>query len=124
MIRTINIFLAVMCMAALTGVYTLKHWGDELAQTKADLAARIEHQKGDLSLLQADWAYLNQPGHVEPIIQRHQQAFNLAPATATQFLPIDAIPMRPQQPDSAALDDLFKSLASGVDPANTGTGGH
>ncbi|MGN6682695.1 MAG: cell division protein FtsL [Devosia sp.] len=124
MIRSLNILLVCSAICMLVAVYALKYSVEDVAAEKVSLQRQIERQQADLSLLKADWAYLNQPGHVEPIIQRHQQAFNLAPATATQFLPIDAIPMRPQQPDSAALDDLFKSLASGVDPANTGTGGH
>lgn len=123
MIRTINIVLAITSMMALAGVYALKYSVEETATAKADLERKIERQKGDLSLLKADWAYLNQPGHIGPIVQRHQDALNLQPVSAKQFASIDVIPMRPQQTDTKALDDLFKSLESGVDPANSGTGG-
>lgn len=124
MIRTINIVLMITSMMALTGVYVLKYSGSETATTKLDLQRTIERQKGDLSLLEADWSYLNQPGHIAPIVARHPDVFNLQPVEAKQFMSIDAIPMRPQNTDSAALDDLFKSLESGNDPANAGTGGH
>lgn len=124
MIRTLNIVLTIACLFALAGVYALKYSGAETAQAKEALETKIERQKGDLSLLQADWAYLNQPGHIGPLVKRHKDALDLAPISSKQFIPITAIPMRPQKPDTEALDALFKSLASGVDPANAKSGGH
>jgi hypothetical protein len=116
MIRALNIVLALTSVLAMVGVYGLKYTVEETASEKRALEQRISVQEGDLSLLQADWASLNQPGHIEPIVIRHAEALGLVPVQQEQFGSIDLIPMRPAQPDAEALDDLFQSLDSGVDP--------
>lgn len=116
MIRMLNVVLTVTSVLAMVGVYSLKYSVGETASEKRALEQKISVQEGDLSLLQADWAYLNQPGHVEPIVIRHAQALGLEPVAQAQFGTIDALPMRPAAPDSDALDALFQSLDAGIDP--------
>ena len=118
MIRTLNFILLVVCIFALIGVYSLKFSVEETAATKAAIERRIQTQEGELSLLKADWAYLNQPGHVAPIVARHVETLGLQPVKQAQFGGLAGLPMRPVAPDSDALDELFQSLNAGVDPAN------
>src|SRR5690606_11559486 len=100
----------------LVGVYALKYSVEDIAGDKAALERRIDRQQGELSLLQADWSYLNQPAHVAPIVARHQVALNLFPTEQEQFGLMGALPMRPAAPDTAALDELLNSLDAGIDP--------
>jgi len=123
MIRTINIVLVLTSIAALVGVYGLKYSVEETASAKAAIERDIARQEGDLSLLKADWAYLNQPSHVGPIIARHQEQLDLQPLKQAQISSFDVIPMRPAAPDSQALDALFQSLETGIDPADAPLGG-
>lgn len=117
MIRTLNIIMICTSLAGLVGTYTLKYAVEGTANAKAALEQRIEEQSSDLSLLQADWAYLNQPAHVAPIVVRHQAALNVGPVRQEQFGRFDELPMRPVvEPDTGALDALFESLDAGVDP--------
>jgi hypothetical protein len=117
MIKTLNVILVCTSLIGLVGVYTLKFQVEDTASTKAGLERRIERQQASLSLLEAEWAYLNQPTHVAPIVQRHQDVLMLEPTKPTQFASMDSLPMRPVvQPDTTALDALFESLESGVDP--------
>jgi hypothetical protein len=117
MIKTFNIIMICTSLACLVGTYSLKYAVEETASTKAALEQRIEEQSSDLSLLQADWAYLNQPAHVAPIVVRHQVALGIEPARQEQFGRLDNLPMRPvAEPDTGALDALFESLEAGVDP--------
>jgi hypothetical protein len=117
MIRTLNIILVCTSIAALIGVYALKYSVEETAAEKVALERTIDRQEGELSLLKADWAYLNQPAHVGPIIARHAEALGLVPTRPEQFGSIDDLPMRPVvQNDTAALDSLFESLEAGIDP--------
>lgn len=118
MIRTMNLILIATSALALTGVYALKYSVEDTAKAKADLERTIERQKGDLSLLQADWAYLNQPSHIEPIVRRHAETLGLQVIQQAQFGSFDAFPMRPAEPDTMALDALFESLDAGIDPAD------
>jgi hypothetical protein len=116
MIRTINIILGICSLFVLIGVYGLKYAVEVTAGDKVELERTIERQEGELSLLKAEWSLLNQPGHIEPIIRRHSEVLNLLPVSTQQFGDIASLPMRPAKPDTQAMDDLFQSLAAGVDP--------
>ncbi|UYO00778.1 MAG: hypothetical protein KIT02_06105 [Devosia sp.] len=116
MIRSINIFLICTSVAMLAGVYTLKFSIEGTASERTALSAKISDQEGQLSLLKADWAVLNQPGHVAPIIKRHQAELAVAPVAQAQFGAFADLPMRPARPDTAAMDALFEAIADGIDP--------
>ena len=117
MIRTLNILMVCTSLAGLIGVYSLKYSVEETASTKAAIERQIEMQEGELSLLKADWAYLNQPAHIAPIVTRHAEALGLAPTKQEQFGSMADLPMRPVvQKDIEALDALFQSLEAGIDP--------
>jgi hypothetical protein len=118
MIRKLNIFLMLTSAIAFVAVYGLKYSVEEVAKSKLALQRQIEHQQGELSLLKADWSYLNQPGYIQPIIERHADALNLQPIKQAQFGSLDDLPMRPLQPDTGAMTALFQSLNAGVDPAD------
>ncbi len=118
MIKTLNIVLTGTALLALIGVYALKYSVEETASARFELQATIERQEADLSLLKADWSYLNQPAHVAPIVARHQEALGLQPIAPSQFVTLETLPMRPAAPDTDALNALFESLDAGVDPAD------
>jgi hypothetical protein len=116
MIRTLNIILVITSICALVGVYALKYSVEETASEKTSIQRHIDRQQADLSLLKADWAFLNQPANVGPIVTRHLAELNLQSLAQDQFGRFDSLPMRMKAPDSGALDSLFESLDSGVDP--------
>lgn len=116
MIRNLNFLLLGTSLLALVSVYALKYAVEETASEKAALQRQIDTQQSDLSLLKADWAYLNQPAHVGPIVVRHEAELNLQVLQQEQFGTFSILPMRLVAPDDAALDSLFESLASGIDP--------
>lgn len=117
MIRTLNLILLLTSVFGLIGVYTLKYSVEETAARKAEVQRTIQQREGELSLLKADWAYLNQPGHIAPIVARNVEVLGLYPVKQTQFGGFAGLPMRPTGPDKTALDALFQSLNAGVDPA-------
>ena len=117
MIRGFNIVLTVTCLLALGGVYLLKYSTVDTANEKLTIERKIERQRGDLSILKADWALLNQPGHIEPIVRRHATKLGLEFITPEQFVTIEDLPMRTaSNVDAAALSALLEALESGVDP--------
>ncbi|MEO5805022.1 hypothetical protein [Devosia sp.] len=116
MIRNLNIILMVTSIIALATVYGLKFSIEHTANEKIALIAMIDTQESDLSLLRADWAALNQPGHIEPIVKRHQEALGLGPVKQKQFGSFTDLAMRPAAPDNQGLNALFESLDAGVDP--------
>ena len=116
MIRYLNLILAVACGLGLIGVYALKYQSEGVASRRVALELKIADQEDQLSLLRADWAYVTQPGYLQPIITRHVDALELAQIDAKQFKSIDDLPMRPATLDPDALTSLLESLDSGVDP--------
>jgi len=116
MIKGLNILLVITSLLVLTAVYALKYQTVETANEKLALERTIEKQMNDLSLLTADWAYLNQPGHIEPSVRRHSEELGLEVMQQAQYVHITDIPMRPIVRDDAAMTALFEAIAAGVDP--------
>ena len=116
MIRTLNLILVITSICALVGVYALKYSVEDTASEKSAIQRQIQRQQADLSLLKADWAFLNQPANVAPLVTRHIAELNLQPLAQEQFASLEGIPMRMKAPDAGALDSLFEALDSGVDP--------
>jgi hypothetical protein len=116
MIRTLNVIFVITAIGMLIAVYALKYSVADVAADKSDLQRTIERQQADLSLLKADWAFLNQPANVAPIVTRHTAELNLQTLSQDQFGTFANLPMRLKAPDTNALDGLFESLNSGVDP--------
>ncbi|WP_224703014.1 cell division protein FtsL [Devosia aquimaris] len=116
MIRNLNIVLIFSAVVMLAGVYALKFSIENTASQRTALIAMIDEQEGQISLLKADEAVLNQPGHIEPIVRRHQAALAIEPVRQEQFGSFADLPMRPAKPNSAAMNSLFESLEAGVDP--------
>ena len=116
MIRNLNIILIFTSVFMLAGVYGLKFAIENTASERTALIAEIDSQEGQLSLLKADEAVLSQPGHIEPIVRRHELALAIAPVKQEQFGAFSDLPMRPAKPNTLAMDSLFESLAAGVDP--------
>lgn len=116
MIRNINILLICSSVAMLAGVYGLKFSIEGTASERTALTSHIAEQEGELSLLKADWAVLNQPGHIDPIVKRHEAELAIGPVKQEQFGAFTALPMRPVAPDRAGMDALFSAIAEGIDP--------
>lgn len=116
MIRTLNILLLITSICALVGVYALKFSVSDTAEQKSALERQIDRQEADLSLLKADWAFLNQPANVAPLVNRHVAELNLQSLSQDQFGNFSVLPMRLKAPDATALNSLFQSLDQGVDP--------
>ncbi len=116
MIRNLNILLIFTSVLMLSGVYALKFSIENTAGERTALIAEIDSQEGQLSLLKADEAVLNQPGHIEPIVRRHELALAIAPVKQEQFGAFADLPMRPAKPNTSAMDSLFESLEAGIDP--------
>lgn len=117
MIKGLNVLLMVVSFFALIGVYALKYQTVDVANERLALQRKIDTQQGHLSLLRADWAYLNQPGHIAPIVARFEEVLHMQNLVQSQFIDIADIPFRPAiVPDDDALTALFEALEAGVDP--------
>ncbi|MCF4098935.1 cell division protein FtsL [Maritalea mediterranea] len=116
MLRWINFGLLLTSFCALILVYAQKYHAEDLSVQVSTLEDEIAEKTQELSTLRADWAYLNQPGRLQPIVERHAAVLDLAPIKTEQYKTIEDIPMRPDGPDAEGLEVLLLSLEAGVDP--------
>ncbi len=116
MIKGINMVLFVTSIFALVGVYAIKYQSETIASDMHALQRTVNQQQGRLSLLKADWAFLTQPAHIEPLVVRYSEALGLETVSAEQFGSIADLPMRPEIVNDAALTALFEALDAGIDP--------
>lgn len=119
MIRKLNLVLLILAGLGFVGVYVLKFSIEHTASERVALIRQIDAQQETLSLLRADWSYLTQPGHIAPIIARHQDVLELAQINPRQFGRFEDLPMRPARPappDVQALNALFEMIDAGIDP--------
>ncbi|MCF6326426.1 MAG: hypothetical protein L3J21_03925 [Devosiaceae bacterium] len=116
MIRGINIVLFVISIFFLVGVYSVKFQSEAIEEEKMALARTIEQQQGELSVLQADWAFFSQPSYIAQMVERHSEVLNLQILESKQYGSIEDIPMRPEIIDDSALTALFAALEEGIDP--------
>lgn len=116
-LHRLNIILGIIAVIAVVAVYSQKHMAELTAEEIGRIESAIAKQQADLSILKADWAYLNQPTHIQPIVDRHNDVLNLQVAKVEQFGSFSDLPMRPQQRlDTDVLDALFETIEAGEDP--------
>ncbi|RDE10190.1 cell division protein FtsL [Pelagibacterium lacus] len=116
-LHRLNLILAVLTVLAVVAVYSQKHFAELTAEEITSIERSITRQQAALSILKADWAYLNQPTQIQPIIDRHNDVLNLQVAKARQFGHFEDLPMRPiQRLDTDALNALFETVEAGEDP--------
>ncbi|WP_127142924.1 cell division protein FtsL [Pelagibacterium montanilacus] len=116
-LRRLNLILTCTAVVALVGVYAQKHMAERSAGEVARIEQAIAQQQADLSILKADWSLLNQPTHIQPIVDRHNDVLNLQVAQASQFGRFEDLPMRPEMRlDTDALNALFQEIEEGNDP--------
>lgn len=116
-LHRLNLVLAVISVLAVVAVYSQKHVAELTAEQIGRINSAMSRQQADLSILKADWAYLNQPTQIQPIIERHNDVLGLQIAQAKQFGNFADLPMRPQQRlDTDSLNALFETIEAGEDP--------
>ncbi|WP_404403065.1 hypothetical protein [Pelagibacterium halotolerans] len=116
-LRNINIVLAFMATLMLVGVYAQKHMAETTADEVRSIEDDIARQRAALSILKADWAYLNQPTQLQAIVDRHNETLNLHVPEIEQFGTFAELPMRPEMRlDTQSLDALFESIETESDP--------
>jgi hypothetical protein len=122
MIRLISL-IAILSLAAVSGaLYKLKYKVQSLDRESLVLQRQILAEREAIRLLDADWAYLNQPDRLQVLTERH---LTLGPIDPRQFAMIASIPARivpladvPVNPSAKAEPFLPPSSKRGVPMAS------
>ena len=97
------IILTAVVLASLgTTLYQVKTGIDERQAELRRLQANIVTTKRDISVLEAEWAFLSRPDRV---MNLSTSLLDMKPISRDRVLPLDAIPMR-LQADSDSADKV------------------
>lgn len=102
MIRPLTLIALGLTAAVAYGVYQLKHEVLGLEDSLARLNREVERERDAISVLEAEWAYLNRPASLQAMTNRF---LTLQPVAARQISSVEDIPMR-----RAAGPDRWKTV--------------
>jgi cell division protein FtsL len=89
MIRLVHVFWVGIVALAAALVFNVSHDVQALKQERNALADQIRAEHEAIRVLEAEWAFLNQPARLESLARRHTQ---LRATTPEQIIRLDAIP--------------------------------
>jgi hypothetical protein len=92
MIRTTDIALFTLMMAAAAGTYKIKaEASQKLAEIKR-IEVQISHEEDTIDLLEADWSMLTQPDRLQRLVEAFAAQLPLQPIEARQVVSVKDIP--------------------------------
>jgi hypothetical protein len=103
MIRITSLVIVLLMVGAAIGLYRFKEQAADRAAEIQSLRIQIAEERERISLLEAEWTYLNQPDRIQELSKRH---LDLQRMQAGQIGTVDALPMRPIELDPFAGDAL------------------
>lgn len=92
MTRIATLLAIAMMMVAAVGLYRFKDNSARQAERIDFLHAEIARERELISVLRAEWNYLNQPARIQELSERYLELEQLE---VSQISAIDSLPMRP-----------------------------
>lgn len=117
MLRTTDLILVALMVAAATLTYQVKHQAEAKLAEVERLKAEIELQEDTIDLLEADWSLLNQPARLQMLTERYAETLELETTRPEQIATFQELPRRAQD-ERQTVDDL---IAGATDPIRTGS---
>ncbi|WP_099864629.1 cell division protein FtsL [Pararhizobium haloflavum] len=117
MLRTFDMLLIALMIAAATITYQIKHHAEEKLAHVRDLQAKIRLEEQTIDLLKADWALLNQPARLQRLTERFEETLELGTIDPEQIATLDELPSKLLQ-----IEELIAQPLEGfTDPTITGS---
>lgn len=125
MLRTLDLILVGVMVAAAVVTYSIKHQADLKLESVKKLEAEIKLEKDTIDLLRADWALLTQPNRLHRLVNVYQGDLQLAPTLPTQLAQPQELPMlrsqlpQPPEPEGMSVEDVIAAAVNGSKPGAT-----
>ena len=104
MLRTLDIVLIGLMMAAAAVTYKIKHDAEKQMAQVSKLERMIADERDTIDLLKADWSLLTQPNRLQKLVETFQGQLELQQMGAEQIVNIDELPQ--PKPASEGVDDV------------------
>jgi hypothetical protein len=119
MLRSFDIVLVGVMVAAAVATYTIKHRADDKLAQVRKLETEIKLEKDTIELLKADWALLTQPNRLQRLATVYSEELKLVPTLPTQLARPVELPMlrsqlpQPPEPEGMSIEDAIAAATSG-----------
>ena len=104
MIRTTDMALFTLMIAAAAGTYKIKAEADIKQADIRRIEKQIAYEEDTIDLLQADWSLLTQPDRLQKLVEKHAGELSLQPIEARQVVGVSEVP---QKGEAAPEDDII-----------------
>lgn len=92
MLKTLNILLITVMIGAAAYTYQIKHEAELIEEAVSKVNRKIALEKETISLLQADWTLLDQPGRLQRLVEIYAGELTLQPIRPDQIVEPDELP--------------------------------
>ena len=121
MSRLINLVLAFLVLMGAFWLYQVKHQAKETEETIARLEKEIKDEKEALSLLRAEWSYLNRPERVQSLSEKFAGQLGLKEVEPYQIGEAEDLPDRkagalPDAQSQQSIRDLLGKASAKTAP--------
>jgi hypothetical protein len=99
MLRTLDVVLIAVMVAAAAFTYRVKHQAEEQVRAIRHLKAEIRLETETIDLLKADWSVLIQPARLQKLIAAYEPQLHLQTIEPTQVATLNDLPDFPKPDD-------------------------
>ncbi|MCF4167077.1 hypothetical protein L2U69_15595 [Zavarzinia compransoris] len=118
--RFLTLATVALAIGAPTVLYQVKYEVGQLEQEARALHRDVAREHQAIQVLQAEWAYLNQPARIQDLAERY---LDLQPLKPTQITTLDRLPMRPIVPEGEGVPDASPDASTSPVPLLAATPG-
>jgi hypothetical protein len=111
MIRTTDIALFALMIAAAAGTYKIKAEANLKQNEIRRIEKQIAYEEDTIDLLEADWAMLTQPERLQRLAEKHAGELALQPIEARQVVSVRDVPEKGFAPDDDAIAETIAKMA-------------
>lgn len=86
-----------------TWAYRVNYAAQAALNRVASLQAEIAREHEAISVLEAEWAYLNRPDRLRALVAQHDDVLGLEPLVPEQFGTAAGVPFPPEEEDPLAI---------------------
>jgi cell division protein FtsL len=112
MVRIVSLLAVILIVAAAVGLYRFKGESQQLVRQIAELRTQIDDEREAISVLKAEWNYLDQPSRIQELADRY---LDLTRLDVEQISVVEQLPMRPLDFDPSGANNTIGGFAGGED---------
>jgi hypothetical protein len=111
MIRTTDIALFTLMIAAAAGTYKIKAEANGKQREILRIEKQIAFEEDTIDLLEADWSMLTQPERLQRLVEKHAGELALQPIEARQVVSVKDVPEKGAVVEDDVIAETIAKMA-------------